>query len=189
MVTGSVALLAHGGAKGVVKERMEAMERHDELTDRIFAMIHGELPYNADAVRKAAAEIKQTSGAHLVNLFPKGSGGKPSEATDAIWQNMSTFEHFAERLQTFASEVERTAESKPDGNSSLPKKWEDVPAMGQMMGPSGGMMRGPGMMRGRGMMGGPGGGRGGAMANTVEGAVWRLAHMCNSCHEQFRKEK
>ena len=183
-ITSSVVLLAHEDAKGVVKERMEAMERYEELTDRIFAMIHGELPYNADVVRKAATEIKTTSGVHLVRMFPKGSGGKPSEATDAIWQNMDTFEHFAERLQGFASDVESNADKKPDGKVTLPKKWEDVPAMGNMMGRGGGMGQ-PGMMPGRGMMGGPGG----RMTDGIEGAAWRMAHMCNTCHQAFRKEE
>lgn len=189
--TGSVALFAHGDAKGVVKERMEAMERFEELTERIFAMLHGELPYSADVVRKAAQEISAGAGAHLVKLFPKGSGGEPSEALPAVWQDMGTFEHFAEMLEVSAEAVEASANNKPEGETSLPKKWEDVPTMGQgMMG--GG--QGRGMMGGQGMMGGGQGmmgrGSGPAMAgDTVEGAVWRMAHVCNTCHEAFRKEE
>ncbi len=192
-MSSSVAVFAHKGATGVVKDRMELMERYDELTDRIFAMLHGELPYSADTVRKAAQEIKKTSGAHLVKLFPKGSDGKPTRATSAVWDNTDTFEHFSEMLEVSADALANSSDKKPEGSTSLPKKWEDVPAMGQGMGrgmgPGRGMGRGPGMM-GRG--GGPGmmgGGPGRGIGGTVEGATWHLAHVCNTCHTAFRKEE
>ena len=121
-LSGSVAVFAHKGATGVVKERMELMERYDELTDRLFAMLHEELPYSADAVRKAAEAIKKTSGAHLVKLFPKGSDDKPSRATPDVWRNMETFEHFSEMLEVSADAVADTADKKPDGKTSLPKE-------------------------------------------------------------------
>ncbi len=46
--------------------------------------------------------------------------------------------------------------------NELPVDWDDVPAMGEMIG--------RGMMRG-----------------DVEATAWRLAHVCNSCHVRFRK--
>lgn len=174
---------SHSGASGVVKQRMELMERYDELLDRLFAMVHGELPYSAEIVKKAANEIHETSGDHLVAMFPKGSTEKPSKADPAIWENMRMFNHMAERLEDFAEALEDSANDAPSGTAGLPKKWEDVPAMNRdMMGQGGGMMgQGGGMMMGSGrdfnMQG-----------NTMEQSLWRVAQMCSNCHTQFRKD-
>lgn len=193
-------LSAHGKATGVVKERMELMKRHDELLDRIFAMIRGELSYSEKLVKAAAREIKETSARHYVKLFPKGSDRKPSEALPAIWTEFDRFSQMADRLRDFAEDLERSAAEKPASPSGLPKKWEDVPAMGggfgfgrggpmRGQGPDGGggaRFLGPGMMgpggRGRGPMSGPAGG-------GVEWAAQRVAHMCNNCHNLYRKQK
>lgn len=56
-VASHTVVLAHDNATGVVKERMELMERFDELMNRVFAMLRGEIPYDAPTVRKAAKEI------------------------------------------------------------------------------------------------------------------------------------
>ena len=151
-------------ATGVVKERMEMMERLDELMDRVFAMLHGELPYDADTLRRDAEEIRGAAGAEMTRLFPEGSGGKPSEARPEIWTDFATFSHFAERLGWTAEMLARAADD-PGEDIALPRKWEDV-AMGPGMmggrGPRADM--GPGAMmgeadRGRGMMRGEGPGR------------------------------
>jgi cytochrome c556 len=176
---------------GVVKERHELMERFEELTERLFAMRHGELTYDAEIVRKAAAEIKAGAGSHLVKLFPEGSGGAPSDALPTVWQNKDFFAHLADRLGDIAAVLEKDAGTKPEGATSLPKKWEDVPIMGAAGGPGGMMGQGRGPMMGQGMMGrgmmgtGPGMMAGGA----VESDLWHLAHVCNTCHADFRKKE
>jgi cytochrome c556 len=199
---------SEGKLSGVAKERHELMERFEELTERMFAMVHGELPYSADAMKKAAAEIKAGSGAHLVKLFPEGSGGKPSHALPAIWQEMEFFSHMADRLADFAAALEADASTKPSDPSVLPKKWEDVPIMGQggpgmMMGQGPGQGAGPGYgrgqmgqgMMGQGMMGqgmmGRGQGGYGMMGGggTVESDLWHVAHVCNTCHARFREKE
>jgi CHASE3 domain sensor protein len=162
------------------QKRLELMERHDELLDRIFAMIKGELPYSEKAVKAAAREIKETAGQHLVKMFPEGSTQKPSRALPVIWSDFNRFTHMADRLSDFAGSLERNAANKPGPSSSLPKKWEQVPTMGGMMG-RGGMMRGQGMMGG-GMMGAGSDG-------NVEEAARRVAHMCNTCHVAYHKKE
>lgn len=164
------AVFAHGGAKGVVKERMEKMERLDELMDRVFAMLRGEIPYDAGSVRKAAQEIEQSSGAKLTALFPEGSVGKPSEARPEIWRDFRRFRHFADHLGGLAANLAGQADT-PGNASELPRKWEEVKVGSGMMG--GGMMGG-GMMRGQ---------------NGARAAAANLAAMCNACHVRFRTEK
>jgi cytochrome c556 len=181
---------SHGGATGVVKERMERMERLDELMDRVFAMVRGEVPYDAATVRKAAIEIQSQSGTTMTQLFPEGSAGKPSEARPAIWKDFDTFSHFADRLAWTAGILAEQSDSPGDG-FALPRKWEDV-----IMGP--GMMgrdnarpgRGP-QNRGPGT-GGPGRMGGGMMMGGGTGAAFaavRVAAHCNACHQQFRMVK
>ncbi|MBS9715314.1 c-type cytochrome [Pseudohalocynthiibacter aestuariivivens] len=161
-------VVGHGGASGVVKERMELMERYEELADRLFAMAHGELPYSQSVVRNAAAELRETSGGDLVGLFPEGSLREPSEASPKIWEDSVSFSHFADLLRDFATLLEENPAPSSDP-SLLPRKWEDVPVMGGMM-HSGGMM-------------------GGRNGTSLEAGLWRVAHACNSCHEQFREDE
>lgn len=163
LVAGSVAW-AHGSATGVVKERMEKMERFEELIERVFAMVGGELTYDAAAVRRAAEEIRSGSGQHMTSLFPKGSNDSPSEARAEIWRDFDEFERYAYMLEQWSGELADRADERPRGK--LPKKWEDAE-----MGPS--MMRSGGMM-----------GRGGP-----DFAAWHVAATCNACHAEFREEE
>ncbi len=156
--------VAHESATGVVKERMEKMERFEELIERVFAMIHGELTYDADVVRRAAEEIQNGAGSHMTALFPEGSNEPPSEAKDEIWSDFATFEHFADMLEGWSAELAARADQPPRGN--LPNSWEDAEM-------------GPAMMREGGMM-------------TRDGpvfAAWHVAAVCNTCHEGFREEE
>jgi len=116
------SIFAHSGATGIVKERMDLMKRYDELVDRLFAIVHGELPYGEKFVAKAAREIKETAGEHLVKLCPEGSTHKPSEAAPAIWRNMDAFVHMSDWLRDFAAIVERDAGKKPAETTTLPAK-------------------------------------------------------------------
>lgn len=181
---------SHGGATGVVKERMERMERLDELMDRVFAMVRGEIPYDAATVRKSAIEIQSHSGAAMTRLFPEGSSGKPSEARPVIWKDFDRFSHFADRLAWTAGILAEQSGS-PGDRSALPRKWEDV-----IMGP--GMMRRDNASPGQGPQnrgpwtGGPGRMGGGMMMGGGTGAASaavRVAAHCNACHQQFRVEK
>lgn len=158
----SVAI-AHEKATGVVKERMDKMERFEELIERIFAMMHGELTYDAEAVRRAASEIQAGAGKHMTALFPEGSNETPSEATDTIWIDFESFEHLSLMLESWSGELAAQAETPSRG--TLPKKWEDAD-----MGPA--MMQGGGMMR---------------QSGSVF-AAWHVAAVCNACHAEFRKE-
>lgn len=160
----SSVVAAHESATGVVKERMETMERFEELIERVFAMINGELIYDAGAVQRAAEEIRDGAGSHMTALFPEGSNGSPSEARDEIWRNFDIFENYSLMLENWSGEMAAQANKQPGGN--LPKSWEDT-------------KMGPAMMQGGGMMG-----RGGP-----DFAAWHVAATCNACHADFRKEE
>ena len=86
IVATSTALtaFAHGGATGIVKDRMDAMADMGKAVKAVTPMMRGEIDYDADVVRRAAATFSRHAGDSMTELFPEGSGGMPSEAKDAI---------------------------------------------------------------------------------------------------------
>jgi len=75
-VTGTAAAaLAHGGATGVVKERMEAMMAMGDAVKTVTPMMQGEAEYEAEVMREAARTFQAHSGEALTDLFPEGSAG------------------------------------------------------------------------------------------------------------------
>ncbi len=106
--------IAHKGAKGIVKERMDAMKSIGDNMKAIKKMLDGEQPFNADKVKKAAGVIKSHAGTTLTKLFPEGSMDKPTEATPKIWEDWEDFQASAMRLQAYAEVLEMTA-GNPQG--------------------------------------------------------------------------
>ena len=99
------ALLAEKGATGVVKERMDLMETQKDAMKVIGAMAKGEAPFDSAKAGAAATEIKSTA-AEIVDLFPEGTVGPPSEAKPEIWTQWDKFTADAEALETAATALE-----------------------------------------------------------------------------------
>jgi len=166
---------AHGGATGIVRERMEAMEAMGDAVKTLAAMMSGETDYDAATVRDEAAAIRQHAGDAITSLFPEGSGGKPSEAKPGIWSDWETFAALAMQLETYAEGLESAA-----GN-------------GLMHG--GGAGAGNMMGQGNGMMGG--GMTGAAVtpdpealaAMPADGVFAMMTQTCSACHTKFRVDK
>lgn len=75
-ITAGVAL-AHGGATGIVKERMDGMAAMQKAVKAVTPIMRGQAQYDADAVRSFAAAVEIHSGQAMTKLFPEGTGGKP----------------------------------------------------------------------------------------------------------------
>ena len=204
------AALAHSGATGVVKERMEAMDDMNEAVKRIAPMFQGQAEYNADTVREAAATIGGHAGEAMLRLFPEDSTDMPSEARPAIWQDWERFEALSRQLETTARGLGLAAVNAPGTAGAGAGTTLGAGAMmgssgaqsdaGAMMGSSSasGMMgssSGAGSMMGSGagaMMGG-----GGAFAMSAQdigkmpatGAFVMMSQTCSACHTRFRAEK
>ncbi|MEP4378494.1 MAG: cytochrome c [Alphaproteobacteria bacterium] len=170
--------LAHGGATGIVKERMDLMDSVGKSMKIITEMFQGEKNYEATAVRDAAQSIGSHGGEQLTRLFPEGSIQGPSESLPAIWQNWERFSELSEDLTRYANALAAVAENT----------------------------RGPGMRGGR--QGGTGMspmGRSNPMTGSTDGmrmndpaalaqmspdaAFARLTQTCSACHTQFRKKQ
>jgi cytochrome c556 len=180
-----LAALAHSGATGVMKERMDAMDEMGEAMKRLTPMMRGQTEYDPDVVRSAAETMIGHAGAQMTELFPEGSNGKPSEALDAIWEDWEEFAALAEALRTSAEGMKLAADNGLAGPGDMPG--------GGMMGSGQTMMGGNQGIMGtaQGMMGAPA-----QMMSTemlaempVNAGFMAVTHTCSACHQKFRAEE
>ena len=175
------AAFGHGGATGIVKERMDAMSAMGDAVKSLSAMMRGETPYDAEAIRAEARKIRQHAGEAITRLFPEGSGGGPSEAKPEIWSSWDDFAAMAEELELLAGGLADAADNRLMQGGT-----------GGMMGSGSGMMgMGSSMMGGQSaMMGAPGGMDAAALAAMpADGVFNMMAQTCSACHTKFRTEK
>ena len=81
------AVLAHKGAMGIVKERMDKFKASEKATKRIKqALSRGDT-----AVVMAEAEFLVSWASEMDSYFPENSNQSPSEAKDEIWLQWDDF--------------------------------------------------------------------------------------------------
>ena len=112
-LAGASVAVAHGGATGIVKERMEAMKAIAEQMKTIGAMVKGEARFDGPTAAAAAKAIAR-SGGKIGALFPEGSNHPPSEARGLIWQEWNDFSRLASRLEEAALALSAKAGSAAD---------------------------------------------------------------------------
>ena len=167
-------VLAHGGATGVVKERMELMKEMKESMKDLSSMFKGEVTYDPALVKQASEVLQATSGEELTRLFPENSLHDPSEAKPEIWTKWKRFQSMADDLNTYSAALAEAAGNVADSTMDPPTD----------------MMGGTDMMMGSadGMMGGSEGKM--DLGNMPAERVFKLvADTCSSCHTKFRVEK
>lgn len=166
-----LAALAHSGATGVMKERMDAMGEMGDEMKLLAPMMHGQAEYDPDVVRNAADTMIGHAGKQMTQLFPKGSNEKPSEALDAIWDNWEEFSNLAEALRASAEGMKLAAENGVGAPGVMPRAG--------MMGTGQGMMGGaPAQMMTTEMLG----------EMPVNAGFMAVTQTCSACHQKFRAE-
>ena len=81
------AVLAHKGAMGIVKERMDKFKASEKATKRIKqALSRGDI-----AMVMAEAEFLVSWASEMDSYFPENSNQSPSEAKDEIWLQWDDF--------------------------------------------------------------------------------------------------
>ena len=185
----AINAIAHGGATGIVKERMDLMSNIGKAQKSLVAMFSGKEPYNIQKVQQAAIAIENHAGERISKLFPEGTTQKPSEALPTIWKNWSEFQHLSNELAVFAGALAKNAGNK-GGNHDTNKKGSMMTSS-TMMGQSG--------MGSSSMMGGSSGvaGSGKSVKAQVEmlttmppmASFQRVALTCTTCHTKFRMKK
>jgi cytochrome c556 len=102
------ALLAHEGATGIVKERMEGMETLGRVAKTITRRI--ESNRNLAAIKDDAAKLTEIA-TRIPVLFPTGTNDKPSDAKSEIWQQWDVFVDRARRLELATGQLGQIAAS------------------------------------------------------------------------------
>ena len=100
--------IAHTGATGIVKERMDLFKRNQDNLKAIKGYVGNK---NFEPIIPLASEIRDWA-AKMPKYFPAGSNKKPSEASPAIWQNFQDFEKAARDNELAASNLINAARSK-----------------------------------------------------------------------------
>ena len=80
-------LLAHEGAKGIVKERMDNFKMSKKMMQTIHKSIQNE---DFVTIEKSATTLHNWSK-EMIKYFPEGSDGAPSEASADIWLDPEGF--------------------------------------------------------------------------------------------------
>ena len=110
LVVATVGLaLAHSGAKGVVKQRMDMMTEIGKSMKVIGTMLKNQ-EMDLKQIRIAALDI-QTHAGNMLDLFPAGSIETPSESLPAIWTNWNEFQSLAKDLDQAANRLATMAET------------------------------------------------------------------------------
>ncbi|MGI9417958.1 MAG: c-type cytochrome [Geminicoccaceae bacterium] len=103
--------LAHSGATGVMKERMDLMKGMGDAMKVMGAMFKNEAPFEPAIVAEKASFLRDHAGS-IGKLTPEGSNDHPSEALPAIWQAWSDYVASADEL---AEESAKLAAIAGDG--------------------------------------------------------------------------
>ena len=90
-------LPAHEGAKGVVKQRMDAMESMAKAMKAIAQRLQSKR--DLELIKSEARSI-QGPAAKTLSLFPPGTDAHPSAAKPTIWSKWTDFEAKAQELAT-----------------------------------------------------------------------------------------
>lgn len=176
----TAGVFGHGGATGIVKERMDLMGVIGDAMKTLTAMMRGKEPYDAARVRSNARAIAEHGGKRLRDLFPEGSLDHPSEALPAIWTDWERFSALSEQLSGYARALDSAAD-----NERSPAHG-DMVARGSLMGA--GTME-PATLMSAGMMAAGDPTPEQLAGMSPDAAFMHLTQTCAACHEDFRKEK
>lgn len=110
-ITSATAVLAHQGASGIVKERMDAMGSIAANVKSVSQMLRGSLDYDPAAVQ-AAMEAISAHAATLPEKFPEGTDHAPSEAAPTIWTDTDGFNAIFAELEGAAAATALVADDK-----------------------------------------------------------------------------
>lgn len=101
--------IAHEGATGVVKERMDAMSSMSRASKTLSEMFKGERKYDPAVAARLATEIASHAD-KLRDMFPPGSTAAPSKTLPSAWSDRK---RFLEAFDALKSEARKLAGLAP----------------------------------------------------------------------------
>ncbi len=111
-VATAAAALAHGGATGIVKQRMDGMMAMGKALTAVGDMFKGKTTFDPQQVSNSADIVRQHA-AEMGKLFPDTKAsrkGKGTEALPAIWQKMDEFLALADDLDARAVDLKAVSQ-------------------------------------------------------------------------------
>ncbi|MCY0964017.1 c-type cytochrome [Parathalassolituus penaei] len=111
---------AHGGATGVVHDRMHEMKDMKAAMKELKPIVAGSTDYNADTVKAQAQRLVKASGEHMLTLYPEGTFTKPSEAKPLVREDWKTFSQWANDMERVGKAMDNNA-SNGLGKATLSK--------------------------------------------------------------------
>ncbi|MEQ8481618.1 MAG: cytochrome c [Hoeflea sp.] len=107
------AALAHSGATGIVKQRMDKMGEVASQMKVIARMLNGRLEFDPAVMEASATEIADHASG-FEPLFPEGSVSPPSEARPRIWTRWDDFRDQFATMEVRAGSLADQAASAQD---------------------------------------------------------------------------
>ena len=107
------AAFAHGGATGIVKQRMDGMVAMGKALATVADMFKGVRAYEPEVVAQSA-DVVQLHALEMKELFPDTHAsrmGTGTEALPSVWQNLEDFMELADRLSHNANQLKIVAQS------------------------------------------------------------------------------
>ena len=172
--------LAHSGATGIVKERMDGMAAMQKATKAVTPIMRGTVTYDAEVVRAYATTVEQHSGEAMTKLFPEGSGGMPSQSKDTVWSEWEEFETLAMRLETLAQALGQAADNglAAGNDTSGASMMGTGGMMGDQMATGGMMGQSSSSMMDLDMLG----------EMPADAVFTQISQTCSACHTKYRAE-
>ena len=102
-------LLAHEGAKGIVKERMDKFKMSKKMMQTIHKSIQNE---DFGTIEKSVTTLYNWSK-EMIKYFPEGSDGAPSEASTDIWLDPEGFKKAVNNFESHFSYLHQTLNLLP----------------------------------------------------------------------------
>ncbi|MFK7854223.1 MAG: cytochrome c [Granulosicoccus sp.] len=113
---------SHSGAKGIVKERMDAMENMGDKSKLVADMLKGEREFDATALVDAA-DAFVLHGTRMAELFPDTEESRTGSNTEALPRIWDEWDDFSKRVNEFIelSESLKTTVSTTEDVGQLKK--------------------------------------------------------------------
>ena len=109
----SVVAHGHGGATGIVKERMDSMKEMGDAMKVMGDMVKGKRDFERSAFQQGAKTVTKHSP-DIAKLFPEGSGGGVSEALPKLWLEWDQFKSLADKTTQEAHKLGELSDNGAD---------------------------------------------------------------------------
>ncbi len=104
----TLSSIAHKGATGIIKQRMDVMSEMGDAMKLIGDMVKGKTAYDLDTIRQAVSQLSEHAPG-IIEQFPdtqESQNFNMSEALPKIWESKPEFDEMARQLEIRISELQ-----------------------------------------------------------------------------------